>query len=440
MSQTRGIGVGVIGFGTIGTGVVRVLREHASHIRKRLGFPVRLVRVADLDTRTNRGVRLPKGVLIRDAKRLIRDPNVDVVVELIGGYEPARTFLLEAIKAGKSVVTANKALLSTQGPALAAAAERAGVALGFEASVGGGIPIVRTLRDAVAGDRNAEVYGIVNGTANYILSRMASGGEAFDEVLADAQALGLAESDPSYDVDGTDSLHKLVLLVALAFGKKINPELVHVEGIHNISSIDIAYAREFGYTLRLLAVAKDTRDGVEAHVHPSMVPNSHLLSQVSGSFNAICLKGRAMGDSLYYGQGAGMMPTATAVVADVIEAARAIVENSAADVLPYGQPVSNLSNARVVPMGRISYQHYIRFKLADKPGVLAKISKILAREGIGIATVSQHERPSRGMVPVVMRTHRTREASLKKALTAIGRLRDSRARPVVIRVEEGLGE
>jgi len=437
--KRRRVGVGVIGFGTIGTGTVRVLREHRAAIEARLGFPIEVVRVADLDTRSERGVRLAKGVLIKDARKLIHDPAVDVVVELIGGQEPARTFLSEAVEAGKSIVTANKALLSVHGPALARAAERKGVWLGFEASVGGGIPIVRVLREALAGDANREVYGIVNGTCNFILTAMTQDNRSFDEVLAEAQAMGLAEADPSYDVDGIDSLHKLVVLVALAFGKRLRPASVHVEGIRNISPVDVGYAREFGYTIKLLAVARDTDDGVEARVHPSMVPNSHLLSQVSGAFNAICLRGRALGTSIYYGQGAGMMPTATAVVADIIDAAREMTGAEPRPIPPYGRAAQALRAAHVVPMGETSHEYYIRFCLADKPGVMARISSILGREGISIATVSQREEARRGVVPVVMRTHRAREQALNRALSSIDRLRDSRTRPVVIRVEETLG-
>lgn len=435
-----GIGVGIIGFGTIGTGVVRVLRDHASEIAKRMGFPVHVARIADLDTRRDRGVKLKKGVLIKDARKLINDPEVDVVVELIGGTEPAGTFLREAIAAGKPIVTANKALLSTAGPALARAAENAGVTLGFEASVGGGIPIMRVLREALVGDRNLEVYGIVNGTANYILSRMTEGKGDFAAVLAEAQAMGLAEADPTYDVDGIDSLHKLVILIAMAFGKRVDPRAVHVEGIRRIAATDIAYAREFGYTIKLLAAARYTDAGIEARVHPSMVPNTHLLSQVSGPFNAICLRGHALGTSIYYGQGAGMMPTATAVVADVLDAARALRTSIDASVPPYGVAARDLAAARVIPMDRISHEHYIRFHLSDRPGVLAKISSILAKEGISIATVSQHERAQRGVIPVVMRTHLAKESSLRRALARIGDLEAVRANPVVIRVEERLGE
>jgi len=252
--------------------------------------------------------------------------------------------------------------------------------------------------------------------------------------------MGLAEADPSYDVDGIDSLHKLVVLVALAFGKKLSPKSVHVEGIRNISPVDIAYAREFGYTIKLLAVARDTDGGVEARVHPSMVPNSHLLSQVSGPFNAICLRGRALGTSLYYGRGAGMMPTATAVVADIIDAAREITGAEPRPIPPYGRESRALRNAQVVAMGDTSHEYYIRFCLADRPGVMARVSSILGREGISIATVSQREQAHRGVVPVVMRTHLAEERALNRALASIGRLRDSRTRPVVIRVEETLGK
>jgi len=451
-SEKKAVGVGVIGFGTIGTGVVRVLRDEGASIEERLGYPVRLVRVADLDTRTDRGVRLRKGVLTKDARALINDPKVDVVVELIGGVEPARTFMLEAIAAGKSVVTANKALLSVHGPEIARAAERRGVAMGFEASVGGGIPIIKVLRESLAGDENHEVYGIVNGTANFILTEMSDGHGEFEQVLAEAQAMGLAEADPTYDVDGIDSLHKLVILAAMAFGKRIRPKQVHVEGIRRVSSMDIAYAHEFGYEIKLLAVARDTPEGVEARVHPSMVPRTHLLSQVRGAFNAVCLRGRALGTSIYYGQGAGMMPTATAVVADILDAARNMryaasharpqgrAACTAGTMVPaYGRPVRGLHAARVIPMASTSHEHYIRLSVADKPGVLARISSILGKESISIATLAQHEGARRGVVPLVLRTHRAEEAAMSRALGRIARLSTVRGRPVVIRVEEALG-
>jgi homoserine dehydrogenase len=439
LSRKRGIGVGLIGFGTIGTGVVRILREHSRELGARLGEPLRLAAIADLDTKTDRGVKLAAGVLGNDARALIHREDVDVVVELMGGVEPARTFHEEALRAGKAVVSANKALVSVHGPALARIAERKGVAYGFEAAVGGGIPIIRTLKESLVGDRNQEIFGIVNGTANYILSEMAAGGGEFDEVLARAQAMGLAEADPTYDVDGIDSLHKLVVLVALAFGRRLRPSAVNVEGIRHISGIDMAYAREFGYTLKLLAVAKPVGDAVEASVHPAMVPNSHLLSQVGGAFNAICVQGRALGSSIYYGQGAGMMPTATAVVGDIMEAALAIRSGGKPVLPPYGYAVSELRPARVLPMADATGEHYLRLHVKDRPGVLAKITAALGRAGVSIAAVMQPEGPVRGNVAIVMRTHLTTERALRGALAKIAKMPEVKAKPVAIRVEEALG-
>lgn len=439
MTRKRGIGVGLIGFGTIGTGVVRLLREHRAALREQVGASVNLVGIADLDIKTDRGVKVPDGVLTTDARGMIHRDDVDVVVELVGGIEPARSFHEEALKAGKSLVSANKALVSEHGPQLAKLAERSGRVYGFEAAVGGGIPIIRTLKQALVGDRNLEVFGIVNGTANYILSEMAAGGGEFDEVLARAQAMGLAEADPTYDVDGIDSLHKIAVLVAMAFGKKIRPTAVPVEGIRSITGLDMAYAREFGYSLKLLAVARAVKGGVEASVHPAMVPNANLLANVGGAFNAICVKGKALGNSVYYGQGAGMMPTATAVVADIVDAARAVASKDQALLPPYGVAAADLEPAKVVSMADKRGEHYLRLQVKDRPGVLGKITTALGRSGVSIATVSQREASERGAVPIVMRTHEGPERSLRSALARIGRLPEVKAPPVAIRIEEGLG-
>ena len=440
MASRRSIGVGLIGFGTIGTGVIRVLREHSAEIRTSLGVPLRLAGVADLDLTTDRGVRVPRTLMTKDAGALINDPKVDVVVELIGGTRPALDFHRAALAAGKVGCFGQQGAVVRARPGVGRCRGAGGLGYGFEASVGGGIPIVRVLKEGLAADRNAEVYGIVNGTANYILSRMSAGAGGFDEVLADAQAKGLAEADPTYDIDGIDSLHKLVVLCALAFGKKVSAASIPVDGIRSISGIDIAYAREFGYAIKLLAVARQSSAGIEASVHPAMVPIQHPLSQVSDAYCAICLNGRALGTSLYYGQGAGMMPTATAVVADVVEVARSLVSGQVPAVRPYGVPCADLKTARVVPPGKMSHEHYIRFQLRDRPGVLAKISGILGRADIGIATVAQHEAPRRGVVPVVVRTHRANEKQLAAALVKIRKLSECRGQPVVIRVEDGLGE
>ncbi|MGB7631857.1 MAG: homoserine dehydrogenase, partial [Candidatus Deferrimicrobium sp.] len=299
----REIGIGVVGFGTVGTGTVKLLLENAELLRKRVGIPIRLVRVADRDVVKDRGVRLPEGVFIEDGMRVARDPDVHILVELIGGTGAAKDFLLEAIRNGKSVVTANKALLAECGPEIVKAVQSAGVDIGFEASVGGGIPIIRTLREGLAANRIRAIFGIINGTCNYILSRMTKVGKPFAEILAEAQGAGLAEVDPSFDVDGIDTVHKLAILVWLATGGHVPPKEIFVEGIRGIDQEDISFAKEFGYTIKLLAIAKENGAGIEARVHPTMIPSHHPLATVDGAFNAIYVKGDFVGSSLSYGQG-----------------------------------------------------------------------------------------------------------------------------------------
>jgi homoserine dehydrogenase len=432
--------VGLIGWGTIGTGVVKLLRRNRAQIRERLGAHLSLAGIADLDLTTDRGIQVDRKLLTRDAGDLLADPEVDVVVELIGGYEPARRFVLQALARGKSVVTANKALLAVHGDEIFAAAEKSGADLGFEASVGGGIPIIRTLKEALAGDRNRAVYGIVNGTCNYILSTMTERGAEFDEVLRQAQAEGLAEKvDPSFDVDGTDSAHKLALLIQLAFGGRVPFDSIPVEGIRALSATDIGFAKEFGYVIKLLAIAKADGDGIEARVHPTMVPRRHVLADVSGPFNAIEVVGEALGQSVYIGQGAGMMPTATAVVADLIEVARNRLGGTRGRVAPLGLPFAQVRRLRVKALDDLVSEYYLRFMALDRPGVLAQIASALGRHGISIASVIQREREEKGAVPVVIRTHEASERSLRRALGAIGKLRAVKGRPAVIRIEDRLG-
>jgi homoserine dehydrogenase len=330
------IGVGVIGFGTVGTGTVRLLLENAEQLRKRLGVPVRLVRVADNDTARDRGVSLTEGVFVSDGMQVVRDPNIHIVVELVGGTGAAKDFLLEAVRNGKSVVTANKALLAECGPEIVRAVRDAGVDIGFEASVGGGIPIIRTLREGLAANRIRAIYGIINGTCNYILSRMSKEGKPFADVLGEAQKAGLAEADPSFDVDGVDTAHKLAILVWLATGGYVPLKEIYVEGIRDISPDDIAFAKEFGYTIKLLAIAKENGAGIEARVHPTMIQSQYLLATVDGANNAVYVKGDFVGSSLSYGQGAGMLPTASAVVSDIIEIARNMLSESTGRVPPSG--------------------------------------------------------------------------------------------------------
>jgi homoserine dehydrogenase len=436
----RDIRIGLIGFGTIGTGVIKLLQRQQGQIRARLGAPLVLAGVADIDLRRRREVRVDRRLLTRDASELLNDPTIDIVMELIGGYEPARRFVLQAIRNGKSVVTANKALLAVHGAEIFAAAERGGVDIGFEASVGGGIPIIRTLKEGLAGDRNRAIYGIVNGTSNYILSTMTQQGGEFAAVLGAAQKQGLAEADPSYDVDGIDAAHKLALLIQLAFGTAVRVGDLPVEGIRHVNQRDIGFARAFGYVVKLLAIAKQDGDGIEARVHPTMVPSKHLLADVNGAYNAIFVHGEALGDTMYVGLGAGMMPTATAVLADLMEVARNLLNGSRGRMAPLGYPLAQQRRVRLKPMDNLVSEYYLRFMVVDRPGVLAKISGILGRHHISIASVIQREREHGASVPIVIRTHEARERDLRGALQRIDRLAVVRAKSVLIRIEDSLGQ
>ena len=430
--------IGLIGFGTIGTGVVKLLHTESRRVRAKLGFALELARIADIDTRTDRGVRLARGLLVSDAAQVLDDPNIHIVIELVGGTTIARRFVRDAIAKGKDVVTANKALLALHGAELVAAAEREGVHLGFEASVGGGIPIIRTLREGLAADRQRAIYGIVNGTSNYILSRMTRDGGEYEQVLKEAQANGLAEANPTFDVDGIDAAHKLCLLIQLAFGCRVRFADIAVEGIRQITQADIAFAAEFGYVIKSLAIAKDDGVRIEARVHPTMVPQNHLLADVNGALNAIVVQGSALGASMYLGLGAGMMPTATAVVADVMEAARNRVHGCRRRVPPLGYPLHTQRRARLKPLADVDCEYYLRFMVVDRPGVMAQIAGVLGRVGISIASVLQRERERGSPVPIVIRTHHARERNLRRALRSIDRLAVVRAKSTWIRIEESL--
>ncbi len=433
------IGVGIIGFGTVGSGTARLLLENAELIRRRAGIPIRLVQVADIDLLRDRGVTLPDGMLTDDGSRVIRNPAVHIVVELVGGKGAARDFLLEAIRQRKSVVTANKALLAEHGEEISRAVNASGVDIGFEASVGGGIPIIRAMREGLAANRIVEIYGIINGTCNYILSRMTDEGKDFADVLAEAQASGLAEADPSFDVDGIDSVHKLAILVWLASGENILPANIYVEGIRDVSPLDIAFAREFGYAIKLLAIAKQRGNGVEAHVHPTMIPADHLLATVGGSYNAIYVKGDFVGSSMYYGEGAGKNPTASAVVSDVIEIARNIGKGVSGRIPPSGfhnhlpgkgPPVS--------PFAEVNSEYYLRFQVVDKPGVLSKIAGVLGSHQISISSVLQKGRRQESAVPIFIVTHHAREKDMRAALEETDRLPVVLDRTRMIRIENNL--
>lgn len=439
------VGVGLIGFGTIGTGVVKVLKTNAKEIEERLGFPLRLVRIADLDTTTDRGVDLGDIHFDADASGLIADPKVHIVIELIGGYDVAKKFILEAFAAGKHVVTANKALLALHGREIFGAATSAGLEIAFEAAVGGGIPILRSLREGLAANKIEEVFGILNGTTNYVLTQMESTGEDFDVVLKRAQELGFAEADPTFDVEGIDAAHKLALLTAMAYGAELTFEEIPTQGIRGLLPLDFELAAEFGYRIKLLGVAKchrgaDGSERIEARVQPTMVPSTSMLANVDGAMNAIEVRGNAVGPTLYYGAGAGEMPTASAVVADLMEISREITRGGRGRVAPLSYLPRHIVAKPLVSDREVMGCAYLRFAVKDEPGVLGRIAGALGDEGVSIASVVQRESSASGgrTVWVIVLTHSASEAALRAALEKIEALPDVVDSPRAIRIEEGV--
>ena len=427
--------VGMVGFGTVGTGVAKILMQNSALIRRRVGVPVELVRVADLDIITDRGVRLPQGVLTSDVRAVLEDPSIDIVLELIGGYDAAKRVILDAMARGKQVVTANKALLAVHGEELFEAAARHRVDLGFEASVGGGIPVIRALTEGLAANTILSIYGIINGTSNYILSRMTREGHGFQEVLAEAQKAGYAEADPTFDVAGIDSAHKLSIMVSLAYGTPVNFKEIYTEGITLITPLDITYAREFGFTIKLLAIAKFLDGEIEARVHPTMIPSMSPVAQVEGVYNAIQLVGDAVNDIVLYGQGAGSMPTGSAVVSDVIDIARNLLMGASGRVPPASFQRDQRRPLRIRPMEEIATLYYMRFMVLDRPGVLSQISGVLGHHGISISSVLQQGRKEGQTVPVVIMTHTATERHVQAALHEIDRMAFISEPTTLIRVE-----
>ncbi|MEK7269248.1 MAG: homoserine dehydrogenase [Nitrospirota bacterium] len=427
--------VGMVGFGTVGTGVAKILMQNSALIRRRVGVPVELVRVADLDIITDRGVRLPQGVLTSDVRAVLEDPSIDIVLELIGGYDAAKRVILDAMARGKQVVTANKALLAVHGEELFEAAARHRVDLGFEASVGGGIPVIRALTEGLAANTILSIYGIINGTSNYILSRMTREGHGFQEVLAEAQKAGYAEADPTFDVAGIDSAHKLSIMVSLAYGTPVNFKEIYTEGITLITPLDITYAREFGFTIKLLAIAKFLDGEIEARVHPTMIPSMSPVAQVEGVYNAIQLVGDAVNDIVLYGQGAGSMPTGSAVVSDVIDIARNLLMGASGRVPPASFQRDQRRPLRIRPMEEIATLYYMRFMVLDRPGVLSQISGVLGHHGISISSVLQQGRKEGQTVPVVIMTHTATERHVQAALREIDRMAFISEPTTLIRVE-----
>ena len=426
----RKINIGLIGFGTVGSSVVKVLKEKKNLLQQRLGAELVIRRIADKNISTPRGVKVPAGLLTRSVKDVLDDPAIDVVIELIGDSSVAEEVILEAIKRRKPVITANKALLAEKGRKIFREAKKKEVGIYFEASVGGGIPIIKALREGLVANRISSLFGIINGTANYILSGMSHYGLSFQEALKDARAKGYAERDPSLDVEGMDSAHKLAILSTLAFGGFVDVKNIYKEGIKKIVPQDIQYAKEFGYIIKLLAIAKESDAGLEVRVHPTMIPKEHLLAAVDGAYNAIYVKGDLIGRSMFYGRGAGGFPAASAVVADIVDLVKSNGQSLPAN---FGKKPPKIKD-----MGEVETRYYIRFTTIDRPGVLASISGILARHKISIARVIQKARRERGQVPIVMMTHEAKESSVQKALRESDRLKVVKAKSHLIRVEGGL--
>ncbi len=414
----REIGVGLLGLGNVGSGVVKLLAENAPAIEARLGARVVVRKIAVQKAEKSRLVDVDKKLLTTDAKAVIDDPAVEIVIELIGGDDPARQLLMRAIESRRHVVTANKLLLAKHGDEIFAAAEKRGVDIYYEAAVCGGIPIIRTLREGLASDRIEEIYGIVNGTSNFILSTMTDEGKPFAEVLAAAQEAGYAESDPALDVDGGDAAQKLAILMMLCFGSRIRLEDIYVEGIRDLTPLDFAYAERFGYVIKPLVIARNHADGMEARVHPTMVPRRWMLASVAGVNNAVYVSSYALGQSMYYGRGAGMMPTAMAVVSDVIELSRNILGGSSGR-LPL-RSFRSMADRPIRDIGKLKSRYYFRFSVLDRPGVLAQLAGILGEHEISIEQVVQEGvRDPNRPATVVMVSHLAQEKHVRDSLAII---------------------
>jgi homoserine dehydrogenase len=434
-AHMREIKIGILGLGTIGAGVAKVFSTHREELEEKIGARVALHAIADLDiTSPRKGLIMEELPLTTDASKVLDDPALDIVVELIGGLEPARRFILRALNNGKHVVTANKALLATHGEEIYAKAREKSRMLGFEAAVAGGIPLIRAVKEGLTANRITSMFGIVNGTCNYILTKMTDEGQEFGRVLAEAQAKGYAEADPTFDVEGIDSAHKLQILATLAFRTPVNLKDIYVEGISKITPQDISLAREMGFRIKLLAVAKAQNGVLELRVHPTMIRETTPLAAVSGVFNGVFLNGDVVNDLMFYGRGAGQMPTASSVWADIVEIARRLAAGQTA--LPQDLPFVGRKQLRLKPIEEVLSSYYLYVSAMDQPAVLAQIAGILGKHEISIASVIQKVRQQAKAVPVVMMTHAAQEGSMRKALQEIDDLRVVVFPTRMIRVEE----
>ena len=437
----KSIQVGLLGIGTVGGGVFAVLQRNQSEIVRRAGRGIEITMVADLDTARAQAAVGPDVKVVNDARAVIANPDIDIVIELIGGYGIARQLMLEAIEAGKHVVTANKALLAVHGTEIFAAASRKGVMVAFEAAVAGGIPIIKSLREGLSANRIQWIAGIINGTTNFILSEMRDKGLDFDVVLKQAQALGYAEADPTFDIEGVDAAHKAALMSAMAFGVPVQFDKVYVEGITQLGATDIRYAEQLGYRIKLLGLTKKTDNGIELRVHPTLVPAKRLIANVEGAMNAVMVHGDAVGTTLYYGKGAGSEPTASAVIADLVDIARLHNADAAQRVPHLAFQPDAMSNTPVLPMGEVVTSYYLRLNVADEAGVLASVTSILAKAGISIDAVLQREADEVGgegatQTDLIILTHDCVEAKMNEALAQMQALSTVLAPIVRIRKEE----
>jgi homoserine dehydrogenase len=429
------VNIGMMGGGTVGSGVFHAWQKNGGLMAARLGVKLVFRRVAVKAFDEPRPYPIPRDVMTTDWQEVVNDPEIHIVIELVGGTGIARTMILAALAQGKTVVTANKALLSAHGPELFAAAAKTGANLYYEASVCGGIPIIKAVREGFVANQFPAIYGIVNGTCNYILSRMKSEGAEFTDVLADAQKHGYAETPPDLDIDGCDAQHKIGILASLAHGFWVEQKWIHTEGIREISKLDMQFAEKLGYTIKLLGIAKQVdggKPGVQVSVYPALIPNAHVLASVNGVFNACFVRGDIVGDTLFYGRGAGKDATASAVLSDVADAALDMKNGTAIRVAPFN---AYAKHGRVVPMDEIVSRYYLRLSVVDKPGTLTKITTIFAAAKIGISSVFQPEGHEGESVPLILMIHDAPNAAMRKALAKIAKLPVVKGRPVMIRME-----
>jgi homoserine dehydrogenase len=431
------INVGLLGIGTVGGGTFTVLQRNAEEITRRAGRPIRITVVADKNVELAKRVTNGACRVTDDAFSVVADPEVDIVIELIGGYGVAKELVLKAIANGKHVVTANKALLATHGNEIFKAAQDKGVMVAFEAAVAGGIPIIKALREGLTANRIEWIAGIINGTTNFILSEMRDKGLSFDTVLKEAQRLGYAEADPTFDIEGVDAAHKITILSALAFGIPMQFDKAYIEGISKLDAIDIKYAEQLGYRIKLLGITRRTAEGVELRVHPTLIPSKRLIANVEGAMNAVLVQGDAVGSTLYYGKGAGAEPTASAVIADLVDVTRTATADPQNRVPHLAFQPNAMADIKILPMDDVITSYYLRLRVQDKPGVLADITRILADEQISIDAVIQKE-PGEGeeQTDLIMLTHQTREKRINAAIKKIEALGVVAGKVTKLRLEE----